>query len=213
MPASEHSAHGCRRPEAMLLLKSRLVPSIAIQKIVHDYGLCTRHRRELLSAASLVVGTLERRGRGPCVRGRGYLGSSAVGFLQVCRRPETAVTAPHNDVRPFYRRLDLSVRAMLTDNWREFCGTERHGYELYLDHSGIEHRRTKVRSTKTPRRAFQRHHPRRTLPYQDAGAPLQKCRGAPGRPRHLAESLQHRKAPSRLRKLVPEAFRIDPTMR
>ena len=31
---------------------------------------------------------------------------------------------------------------------REFCGTGRHAYELYLDLNGIEHRRTKVRSPK-----------------------------------------------------------------
>jgi transposase InsO family protein len=32
---------------------------------------------------------------------------------------------------------------------REFCGTERHPYELYLDLNGIEHRRTKVRTPRT----------------------------------------------------------------
>lgn len=55
----------------------------------------------------------------------------------------------HNDVLPFYRNLDLPVGAVLTDDGREFCGTERHPYELYLDLSGIEHRRTKVRTPKT----------------------------------------------------------------
>jgi transposase InsO family protein len=38
---------------------------------------------------------------------------------------------------------------VLTDNGREFCGTDKHPYELYLDLNGIEHRRTKVRSPKT----------------------------------------------------------------
>ena len=51
-----------------------------------------------------------------------------------------------NDVLPFYRRLKLEVKAVLTDNGREFCGTERHPYELHLDLNGIEHRRTKVRT-------------------------------------------------------------------
>ena len=50
---------------------------------------------------------------------------------------------------PFYRKLDLPVKAVLTDNGREFCGSENHPYELYLDLNGIEHRRTKVRSPKT----------------------------------------------------------------
>ena len=55
----------------------------------------------------------------------------------------------HNDVLPFCRDLDLPVKAVLTDNGREFCGTERHPCELYLDLNGIEHRRTKVKSPKT----------------------------------------------------------------
>ncbi len=41
------------------------------------------------------------------------------------------------------------MKAVLTDNGREFCGTENHPYELYLDLNDIEHRRTKVRSPKT----------------------------------------------------------------
>jgi Integrase core domain. len=38
---------------------------------------------------------------------------------------------------------------VLTDNRREFCGTQNHPYELYLALNDIEHRRTKVRSPKT----------------------------------------------------------------
>ena len=41
------------------------------------------------------------------------------------------------------------VKAVLADNGREFCGTEKHPYELYLDLNGIEHRRAEVRSPKT----------------------------------------------------------------
>jgi Integrase core domain len=52
----------------------------------------------------------------------------------------------HNDVLPFYARLDLPIGAVLTDNGREFCGTERHPYELYLALNDIEHRKTKVGS-------------------------------------------------------------------
>ena len=38
---------------------------------------------------------------------------------------------------------------MLTDNGREFCGTERHPYELYLALNDIAHRKTKVRTPRT----------------------------------------------------------------
>ena len=70
-------------------------------------------------------------------------------FLHVSKQPEAAVAVLHNDVLPFYRNLDLPVKAVLTDNGREFCGTDRHPYELYLDLNGIEHRRTKVKTPKT----------------------------------------------------------------
>ncbi|MCW2303361.1 hypothetical protein M2324_001754 [Rhodovulum sulfidophilum] len=49
----------------------------------------------------------------------------------------------HNDVLPFYRALDLPGKVVLTDNGREFCGTEKHPYELYLEINAIKHRRTK----------------------------------------------------------------------
>lgn len=55
----------------------------------------------------------------------------------------------HNAVLPFYRELDLPVRAVLTDNGRAFCGTDSHPYELSLDLNGIEHRKTTVRTPRT----------------------------------------------------------------
>jgi transposase InsO family protein len=39
--------------------------------------------------------------------------------------------------------------AVLTDNGREFCGTETHPYELYLALNEIEHRKTRVRTPRT----------------------------------------------------------------
>jgi transposase InsO family protein len=38
---------------------------------------------------------------------------------------------------------------VLTDDGREFCGTERHPYELYLALNDIEHRKTRVRTPRT----------------------------------------------------------------
>jgi transposase InsO family protein len=38
---------------------------------------------------------------------------------------------------------------VLTDNGREFCGTERHPYELYLALNGIEHRTTRAGTPRT----------------------------------------------------------------
>lgn len=75
--------------------------------------------------------------------------SHAFGFLHVSKRPEAAVAVLHNDVLPFYEEREIEVSAILTDNGREYCGTEAHPYELYLALNDIEHRRTKVRSPET----------------------------------------------------------------
>lgn len=104
---------------------------------------------ELLSADTFFVGALKGVGRVYMHAVVDTYGSYAFGFLHVSKQPEAAVAVLHNDVLPFYRQLDLPVKAVLTDNGREFCGTERHPYELYLDLNGIEHRRTKVRTPKT----------------------------------------------------------------
>jgi hypothetical protein len=66
-------------------------------------------------------------------------GSYAFGFLHVSKQPEAAVAVLHNDVLPFYAGLDLPIGAVLTDNGREFCGTERHS----------AHRKTRVGSPRT----------------------------------------------------------------
>lgn len=104
---------------------------------------------ELLSADTFFVGSLKGVGKVYLHAVVDTYGSYAFGFLHVSKQPEAAVAVLHNDVLPFYRNLDLPVKAVLTDNGREFCGTERHPYELYLDLNGIEHRRTKVKSPKT----------------------------------------------------------------
>lgn len=76
-------------------------------------------------------------------------GSCAFGFLHTSKRPEAAVAVVHNEVLPFYAAHHLPVGAILTDNGREFCGTENHPYELYLALNEIEHRRTQVRKPQT----------------------------------------------------------------
>ena len=123
---------------------------------IEKFNPCFRERHvesaspgELLSADTFFVGSLKGIGRVYLHAVVDTYGSYAFGFLHVSKQPEAAVAVLHNDVLPFYRQLDLPVGAVLTDNGREFCGTERHPYELYLDLNGIEHRRTKVRTPKT----------------------------------------------------------------
>lgn len=105
--------------------------------------------RELLSADTFFVGSLKGVGKVYLHAVVDTYGSYTFGFLHVSKQPEAEVPVLHNDVLPFYRRLELEVKAVLTDNGREFCGTERHPKELHLDLNGMEHRRTKVRNPKT----------------------------------------------------------------
>jgi len=69
-------------------------------------------------------------------------GSFAFGFLHTTKHPEAAVAVVHNEVLPFYKEHGMTVKAILTDNGREYCGTDAHPYELYLALNDIEHRRT-----------------------------------------------------------------------
>jgi transposase InsO family protein len=72
-------------------------------------------------------------------------GSYAFAFLHVTKLPECAAAVLHNDVLPFYRAKGLPVITVLTDNGKEFCGTDTHPFELYLALNDIEHRHTQIR--------------------------------------------------------------------
>jgi transposase InsO family protein len=76
-------------------------------------------------------------------------GSYGFGVLGTSKQPEWAVSVLYNDALPFYEERQIPVRAVLTDNGKEFCGTDTHPYELFLALSEIEHRCTKVRSPRT----------------------------------------------------------------
>lgn len=76
-------------------------------------------------------------------------GSFAFAYLHTTKRPECAVAVLHNEALPFYRERGIPVGSVLTDNGREFCGTENHPYELYLSLCDIEHRTTRVRRPQT----------------------------------------------------------------
>jgi transposase InsO family protein len=73
-------------------------------------------------------------------------GSYAFGVLGTSKQPEWAVSVLYNDALPFYQERQFPVGAVLTDNGKEFCGTDTHPYELFLALAEIAHRRTKVNS-------------------------------------------------------------------
>lgn len=101
---------------------------------------------ELVAVDTFFVGSLKG-------VGKVYLQSSidchsryAWGRLYTNKLPVTAVHLLNNDILPFFDQHGASVRTVLSDNGREFCGRpDRHPYELFLQLEGIEHRTTKVR--------------------------------------------------------------------
>jgi transposase InsO family protein len=104
---------------------------------------------ELLSQDTFYVGRLKGVGRIYLHVVVDTYGSYAFGFLHTSKQPEAAVAVVHNEVLPFYQERAIAVTTILTDNGREFCGTERHPFELYLQLNDIEHRTTRVRHPQT----------------------------------------------------------------
>lgn len=104
---------------------------------------------ELLCQDTFFVGHLKGVGKVYLQAVVDTYGSHAFGLLTTSKQPETAALLLHNDVLPFYAERGIEIGALLTDNGREFCGTEAHPYELYLSLNDIEHRRTQVRRPQT----------------------------------------------------------------
>lgn len=104
---------------------------------------------ELLSQDTYYVGHFKGVGKVYLQAVVDTFGSYAFGYLHTGKQAEHAVAALYNDVFPQYAEWGLEIGAVLTDNGREYCGTEDHPFELFLELSDIEHRRTKVRSPQT----------------------------------------------------------------
>jgi transposase InsO family protein len=69
----------------------------------------------------------------------------AFGFLHIDIKPDFAVFILHNEVIPFFKKIQLPVKAILTDNGHEYCGKDNHHFELYLKLNNIEHLKNKAR--------------------------------------------------------------------
>lgn len=104
---------------------------------------------ELLSQDTFYVGYLKGVGKVYLHTVVDTYGSYAFGFLHTSKQPEAAVAVLHNDVLPFYQDQNIQVEKILTDNGREFCGTDSHPFEVYLQLNDIRHKRTKVRKPQT----------------------------------------------------------------
>jgi transposase InsO family protein len=124
--------------------------------VLEKHNPCFRERHvesarpgELLSADTAQVGRLAGVGRVILHAVVDTYGSHAFGTLHPSKQPEASAFVLHDQVMPFYQQHGLEVSAILTDNGREFCGTDAHPYELYLELQSIQHRRTRVGSPRT----------------------------------------------------------------
>ena len=156
---NEHGL-GTRHERWLALERAHAEEGVRLTKeqiaFIEKHNPCFRERHvesgrpgELLSQDTFYVGHFKGVGKVYLHAVVDTYGSHAFGFLHTSKQPEAAVAVLHNDVLPFYRSHGLAVGAVLTDNGREYCGTEGHPYEAYLALNDIEHRRTKVRSPQT----------------------------------------------------------------
>lgn len=104
---------------------------------------------ELINQDTFLVGTFKGVGRVYLHAAIDPFCSFAFGFLHTNKKPEGAVAVLHNEVLPFYREKKLKVENILSDNGREFCGTDSHPFQLYLELNDIKHRTTRVRRPQT----------------------------------------------------------------
>ncbi len=76
---------------------------------------------------------------------------SRVGFAKLYDRKTPLVAADllNDRVIPFFEGHELPLCRVLTDRGTEYCGTQKHEYELYLAIENIDHTRTKVKSPQT----------------------------------------------------------------
>jgi len=102
---------------------------------------------ELLGQDTFFVGHLKGVGKVWLQAVVDTFGSNGFAYLHTGKLPEHAAAVLHNDVLPQYEAWGLEVKAVLTDNGREFCGKESHPYELYLALNDLTHKKMRCPQT------------------------------------------------------------------
>jgi transposase InsO family protein len=76
---------------------------------------------------------------------------SKVSFAKLYDRKTPIVAAEllNDRVLPFFEEHEVVLQRVLTDRGTEYCGSEKHEYELYLAVEDIDHTRTKARHPQT----------------------------------------------------------------
>lgn len=138
-----HLKEGMALTEEQIRLVERMNPAFSKRHVESS------RPGELLSQDSKLVGTLSGIGRIYLHCVVDTYGSYGFGILHTSKQPEAAVSVLYNDVIPAYKEWGIPLETILTDNGREFCGTEAHPYELFLKLNDLEHRTTRVRRPQT----------------------------------------------------------------
>lgn len=134
-----HLKEGMPLTEEQIRLVERMNPVFAERHVESS------RPGELLSQDSKLVGTLSGIGRIYLHCVVDTYGSYGFGILHTSKQPEAAVSVLYNDVIPAYKEWGIPLETILTDNGREFCGTDAHPYELFLRLNDLVHRTTRVR--------------------------------------------------------------------
>lgn len=110
----------------------------------------THHPGYLVAQDTYYVGTIK--GVGRIYQQTGIDTFSNVGFAKLYSE-KTSLTAAdfmNDKMLPFFDEQNIPILRVLTDRGTEYNGlAEEHAYELFLNISGIEHTRTKVRHPQT----------------------------------------------------------------
>jgi len=83
-------------------------------------------RGEVLCQDTFALGSTKGIGRNQLYAVVDTDSSYAFGLLFTTKRPEAAVAVLHNHVLPLYQEWAILISALLTDNGREFRGTNAH---------------------------------------------------------------------------------------
>ncbi|MBI2178287.1 MAG: transposase family protein, partial [Candidatus Tectomicrobia bacterium] len=104
---------------------------------------------ELLAQDTFFVGHIKGVGKVWLQTVVDTFGSWGFAYPHTGKLPEHAAAVLHNEVPPQYEAWGLEVKAVLTDNGREYRGKESHTYEIYLALNDIAHKKTRVNRPQT----------------------------------------------------------------
>ena len=104
---------------------------------------------ELLAQDTFFVGHIKGVGKVWLQTVVDTFGSWGFAYLHTGKLPEHAAAVLHDEVLPQYEAWGLEVKAVLTDNGREYCGKDSHPFELYLALNDITHKKTRVNRPQT----------------------------------------------------------------